>query len=146
MSKSPSPPSQSSLMSIDIAGVVSQAKEKDLVEPSSPQEEVHVSSSDAENSPSHAEISSSHVEEPPIHSAQWSSFLGYLKYFKGRKGNKSRHRTIAIEDNIIDVIENCNIKNSSVPNVINAALRSFIEEHKEQLRESLKPRPTLILD
>lgn len=118
MNKSSSSPK---LMSLDIDKLVKDAKSQPL--------------------PSSEEVSSS-----PSTQDHWENFLYYLNEFKGQRTSRNRKKTFYIEDNIVAVIESCNINNSSITNIINAALRSFVEQHKQELRSCLRPNPTLIED
>lgn len=117
MTKSPSP-----LMSLDIEDIVKEAKDEEI----SPQ-----------SSGEQASIESS--------APQWESFLRYLQEFRERKQSSSyRKRAYYIEDNIVELINSCNIDGNNATNIINSALLAFIENHKQQFREHLKPSPTLI--
>lgn len=76
-------------------------------------------------------------------SDQWKLFLqhlnnyGYLVRKAGRKG-------YWIDDDIAETLKSCNIDHKSVADIINAIVRTFIEQNKEHLRECIKRRNSLI--
>lgn len=72
----------------------------------------------------------------------WENFLIYHQEYSSQKSH--HRRNIYIEHDIIDLFNNCDIQGGRTSNLINAALRSFIEDHKSFFKASLRPRPTLI--
>lgn len=116
------------LKNLNLEGLVKEAKEKAI----------------AEDIPAHREIQDeSELPEASSFPQSWNSFLFFLKQYKSNK-RKQRDRSFYIENEIIDVLENCSIEKSKTTDIINGILRSFIDENKSQLRASLRPRPTLI--
>lgn len=117
------------LMSINIAGLV-----KDAREDSSPS-----SSPSDETSQPATEEAQRETDNP-----QWETFEKNLRAIK-KKGQKSpRTRQYGIDENIVDVLELCTFGKNSLTNVVNAILLTFIQEHKAHLRTLLKPTPSLI--
>jgi hypothetical protein len=82
-------------------------------------------------------------KEIQTESDQWKLFLqhlnnyGYLVRKAGRKG-------YWIDDDIAETLKSCNIDHKSVADIINAIVRTFIEQNKEHLREYIKRRNSLI--
>jgi hypothetical protein len=74
---------------------------------------------------------------------QWRLFLqhlgnyGYLVRKAGRKG-------YWIDDDIAETLKSCDIDHKSVADILNAIVRTFIEQNKEHLREYIKRRNSLI--
>lgn len=123
MSNKPSSEKGTDLMDLNLDGLV-----KDIKQPSP------YSPPDKENNQS--------SEIPP--SPQWDTFISFLNEFKANKASKNRKSQFYIEESVIEVLVGCDINNSSVSNLINGILLSFIEEHKSRFREHLRPLPTLI--
>ena len=126
----------SKLMSLDIAGIVQEAQQtyssQDKLELNSVKTETQQEDDTSKFSPQSPE--------------SWEKFISYISDFKTNSSSSTRRRTYQIEENILETLESCNIQNSSVTNIINAALRTFIDEHKHHLRNSLKAKPSLILE
>lgn len=82
-------------------------------------------------------------KEVQTESDQWKLFLqhlnnyGYLVRKTGRKG-------YWIDDDIAETLKSCNIDHKSVADILNAIVRTFIEQNKEHLREYIKSRNSLI--
>ena len=74
---------------------------------------------------------------------QWRLFLqhldsyGYLVRKAGRKG-------YWIDDDIAETLKSCDIDHKSVADILNAIVRTFIEQNAEHLREYIKRRNSLI--
>lgn len=130
--------SSASLANLDLEGLVKEAREakeqvSQVEEPASVEQETQVEDKEE-------------VTDPPkvsTASESWDNFLGFLNTYRSSK-TKDRPRSFYIEKEIIDVLENCSIANSKTTDVINGILRSFIDLHKANFREALRPRPTLI--
>lgn len=118
-----SPPN--SVATLDIGNLVKEVQETTTSAPSdaSPQTKENTSSTP--------------IEETAIPSTHWENFLAYIEYFKQTARPETRKRAYQIEDNILETLKGCNIQNSTITNIINAALRSFIDEHKQSLRGTL---------
>ena len=73
----------------------------------------------------------------------WRLFLqnldnyGYLVRKAGRKG-------YWIDDDIAETLKSCDIDHKSVADILNAIVRTFIEQNAEHLREYIKRRNSLI--
>lgn len=115
------------LMAINLESLVSEAKEKDSF---------HERITDKQST---GVITS--LEDK----SSWSNFYSHIDSMKVRV-KRDRKRAYYIDDNIIDVMQSCDFGKTSITNVINAALRAFIDDHKQQLREILKPSPKLIIE
>lgn len=130
--------SSASLANLDLEGLVKEAREakeqvSQVEEPASVEQETQVEDKEEVTDP--PEVSTA--------SESWDNFLGFLNTYRSSK-TKDRPRSFYIEKEIIDVLENCSISNSKTTDVINGILRSFIDLHKANFREALRPRPTLI--
>lgn len=130
--------SSASLANLDLEGLVKEAREakeqvSQVEEPASIEQETQVEDKEEVTDP--PEVSTA--------SESWDNFLGFLNTYRSSK-TKDRPRSFYIEKEIIDVLENCSIANSKTTDVINGILRSFIDLHKANFREALRPRPTLI--
>lgn len=130
--------SSASLANLDLEGLVKEAREakeqvSQVEEPASVEQETQVEDKEEVTDP--PEVSTA--------SESWDNFLGFLNTYRSSK-TKDRPRSFYIEKEIIDVLENCSIANSKTTDVINGILRSFIDLHKANFREALRPRPTLI--
>lgn len=74
---------------------------------------------------------------------QWKLFLqnlesyDYLVRKAGRKG-------YWIDDDIADTLKSCDIDHKSVADILNAIVRTFIQQNAEHLREYIKRRNSLI--
>ena len=130
------PKTSSELMSLDIAGIVQEAQQT-----SSEQDKLELNS--VNTAPQQERETSNFSPQSP---ESWEKFISYISGFKTNTISSTRRRTYQIEENILETLESCNIQNSSVTNIINAALRTFIDEHKHYLRNSLKSKPSLILE
>ena len=115
------------LMAINLESLVSEAKEKDSF---------HEGITDKQ--PPGEVIT-------PGDKSSCSNFYSHIDSMKVRV-KRDRKRAYYIDDNIIDVMQSCDFGKTSITNVINAALRAFIDDHKQQLREILKPSPKLIIE
>lgn len=121
MKKQPESPS-TELMSVDISTVVKEAQEEVVFSTETPEEAQQLSTT-----------------------TSWEDFLQELETLQTRKNNsKHRKQAFYIENTIVEVLDSCNINNSSSTNIINSALLTFIRNHKHYFRENLKPSPTLI--
>lgn len=122
-------PKSDDLMSLNLSDVVKEAKE------------ASVDYDTTLETPLDTPSTETSIEETQIpHS--WENFLAYHKEYSIRKSH--HRRNIYIELDIIDLFKNCDIDSGRTSNLINAALRSFIEDHKPLFKASLRPRPTLI--
>lgn len=117
------------LMSINIEGLV-----KDARVDSSP------SSSPSDEAPHPATEEAQRETDNP----QWDVFEKNLRTYKKKVEKTPRSRQYAIDENIVDVLELCTFGKNSLTNVVNAILLTFIQEHKARLRTLLKPTPSLI--
>ncbi len=73
----------------------------------------------------------------------WNTFLKYGEGYAYRVRKLDR-KMYWIDEDIVDVLKACNVNRISATDKINAILRSFIELNKEELRERLKQRDSLI--
>lgn len=134
-SSTTSPPE---LMSLDIDSLVKEARDE-----TSP---ISQSSIEEPDRTSNEEDTKTSLGERNVRpSSNWENCLSYIDYFKVSSSPENRRRSYQIEENILETLEGCNIHNSTVTNIINAALRSFIDEHKINLRTTLKTA-SLIFD
>lgn len=121
------------LMAINLEALVSEAKENTPFEGEDKQVQ---------------ETSVQPLQEEGLSSEDTSSWSNFHSHIERMKEGVTRNRKKAyyIDENIIDVIKSCDFGKTSITNVINAALRSFIDEHKQQLKGLLKPSPKLIIE
>ena len=61
-----------------------------------------------------------------------------------RKADLQKYKDAMIPYNIAETLKSCSIDHKSVADIINAIVRTFIEQNKEHLREYIKSRNSLI--
>ena len=74
---------------------------------------------------------------------QWKLFLQHLDNY-GYLVRKAGRKNYWIDDDIAETLKSCDIDHKSVADIINAIVRTFIEQNKEHMREYIKKRNSLI--
>lgn len=74
---------------------------------------------------------------------QWRLFLQHLDSY-GYLVRKAGRKDYWIDDDIAETLKSCDIDHKSVADIINAIVRTFIEQNKEHMREYIKKRNSLI--
>lgn len=113
------------LMSINIDGLVKDAREESFQEDDS-------------------DLPTDSLDKRETGNSQWETFEQNLQSIKKKSQKTARIRQFCIDENIVDVLELCTFGKNSLTNVVNAILLTFIQEHKLHLRTLLKPTPSLI--
>ena len=96
----------------------------------------------------HGEVYSPSVtrqQEKPMEkpSALWMLFLRHAKRYAYRT-RKDNRKNYEIDGELIDLLKLCDINRMSVSDIINAALRSFIDMNREQLAECMRKSDYLL--
>jgi len=73
----------------------------------------------------------------------WRLFLQHLENY-GYLVRKADRKGYWIDDDIAETLKSCDIDHKSVADILNAIVRTFIEQNAEHLREYIKRRNSLI--
>jgi len=73
----------------------------------------------------------------------WKEFIKNC-YKNAYRVKKSNRRSYMIDDDIVNTLQHLNINKMAVSDIINAVMRSFITNEKDNLREFLQIRGLLI--
>ena len=73
----------------------------------------------------------------------WNTFLKYGESY-GYRVRKTGRKMYWIDDDIVEALKACDVNRMSATDMVNAILRAFIELNKEEFRECVKHRDSLI--
>jgi hypothetical protein len=82
-------------------------------------------------------------KEIGIDNDQFRLFLQHLDSY-GYLVKKASRKGYWIDDDIAETLKSCDIDHKSVADILNAIVRTFIEQNAEHLREYIKKRNSLI--